>query len=105
MLGVGVGLCYSSVTTTAVTAVDASQSSLAGGIIHMAQIADGSVGSDINTAIVAAAASLADCISTAFLVDALLASGALVIGVLFIGSSGPLRDRLHLPVYYRADRS
>jgi hypothetical protein len=43
ILGVGVGLFYSSITTTAVTALDSSRSSLAGGIIYMCQIAGGAV--------------------------------------------------------------
>ncbi len=39
VLGIGVGLFYSSVTTSAVTALDPSRSSLAGGIVYMCQIA------------------------------------------------------------------
>jgi hypothetical protein len=44
VLGIGVGLFYSSITTVAVTALDPSQSSLAGGIVYMCQIAGGAVG-------------------------------------------------------------
>ena len=55
VLGIGVGLFYSSITTTAVTALDPSQSSLAGGIVYMCQIAGGAVGLGLNTAIVASA--------------------------------------------------
>jgi EmrB/QacA subfamily drug resistance transporter len=50
-VGVGCGLFYPSVTTTAVTALDAARSSLAGGIVYMFQIAGGAVGLGITTAI------------------------------------------------------
>lgn len=49
ILGIGVGLFYSSVTTAGVTALDASRASLAGGIVYMFQIAGGSVGLGLNT--------------------------------------------------------
>ncbi len=51
LLGVGVGAFYSSITTSAVTALPASQSSLAGGIIYMCQIAGGAIGLAATTAI------------------------------------------------------
>ena len=44
IVGIGVGLFYSSITTAAVTALPESQSSLAGGIVYMFQIAGGAVG-------------------------------------------------------------
>ena len=44
VLGMGVGLFYSSVTTAAITALDPSQASLAGAIVYMCQIAGGSIG-------------------------------------------------------------
>jgi hypothetical protein len=50
VLGVGVGLFYSSVTTAGVTAVDPSRSSLAGGIVYMFQVAGGSIGLGLTTA-------------------------------------------------------
>ena len=50
-LGIGCGLFYPSVTTAAVTALDAARSSLAGGIVYMFQIAGGAVGLGIATAI------------------------------------------------------
>jgi EmrB/QacA subfamily drug resistance transporter len=49
--GVGIGLFYSSITTAAVTAVDPSRSSLAGGIVYMFQIAGGSVGLGLTTTV------------------------------------------------------
>ena len=85
VLGVGVGLFYSSVTTAGITAIDKSKSSLAGAIIYMAQIAGGSIGLGLNTALVVTAASLTEGIGIAFKVDAALAVVGLVIAVLFIG--------------------
>jgi EmrB/QacA subfamily drug resistance transporter len=55
VLGVGIGLFYSSVTTAAVTALDPSRSSLAGGIVYMFQIAGGSIGLGLATAVFAGA--------------------------------------------------
>lgn len=51
VLGVGVGLFYSSVTTAALTALPESRSSLAGGLVYMFQIAGGAVGLGIATAV------------------------------------------------------
>lgn len=51
VLGIGIGLFYSSITTASVTALDASRSGLAGGIVYMFQIAGGSVGLGLNTTI------------------------------------------------------
>ena len=87
VLGIGIGLFYSSVTTAGVTALDASQSSLAGGIVYMCQIAGGAIGLGLNTAIVTGGSSLADGISTAFRVDAALAVVGFVIALAFIGGT------------------
>ena len=51
VLGVGVGLFYSSITTAAVTALDPSRSSLAGGIVYMFQVAGGAVGLGLTTTV------------------------------------------------------
>ena len=51
LLGLGVGLFYSSVTTAALTALDPSKSSLAGGLLYMFQIAGGAVGLGLTTAL------------------------------------------------------
>jgi MFS family permease len=85
VLGIGVGLFYSSITTAAVTALDPSRSSLAGGIIYMFQIAGGSIGLGFNTALVVTAGSLVEGIHRAFLVDAVLAVCGLVVAMLFVG--------------------
>src|SRR4029079_1880977 len=50
VLGIGVGLFYSSVTTAAITALDPSRSGLAGGIVYMFQIAGGSIGLGLHPA-------------------------------------------------------
>ena len=51
VLGVGTGLFYSSVTTAGVTALDPARSGLAGGIVYMFQVAGGSIGLGLTTAI------------------------------------------------------
>jgi MFS family permease len=102
VFGIGVGLFYSSITTVAVTALDASESSLAGGIIYMCQIAGGAVGLGFNTAIVSSASSLTDGISTAFLVDGFLAAVGFVIVVLVVREDPAARPRIHLRGHQRA---
>jgi EmrB/QacA subfamily drug resistance transporter len=90
VLGVGVGLFYSSVTTIAVTSLDPSRSSLAGGIVYMCQIAGGAVGLGLNTALVTSESSLADGIALAFKVDAALAFVGLVVVLACIGRPAPV---------------
>jgi EmrB/QacA subfamily drug resistance transporter len=51
LVGVGAGLFYPSITTAAVTMLDATRSSLAGGITYMFQIAGGAVGLGLTTAL------------------------------------------------------
>jgi EmrB/QacA subfamily drug resistance transporter len=89
ILGLGVGLFYSSVTTAAVTALDAARASLAGGIVYMCQIAGGAIGLGLNTAIVLSAGSLAGGIRVAFRVDAALGLLGLAVALAFI--RGPRR--------------
>jgi MFS family permease len=50
VLGIGVGLFYSSITTVAITALDPSRSSLAGAIVYMFQIAGGAIGLGLRSA-------------------------------------------------------
>jgi EmrB/QacA subfamily drug resistance transporter len=98
VLGVGIGLFYSSITTAAVTALDASRAGLAGGIVYMCQIAGGSIGLGLNTALVVTASSLAEGIHTAFLVDAILAVAGFAVAVIFVGGKvdpARLRDLRH----------
>jgi EmrB/QacA subfamily drug resistance transporter len=93
VLGIGVGLFYSSVTTAAVTALDPDRASLAGGIVYMCQIAGGAIGLGINTAIVLSASSLSRGIALAFRVDAVLALVGFVLSLAFI--HGPKRSPAH----------
>ena len=51
VVGLGVGLFYSAVTTAGVTALDASRASLAGGILYMFQVAGGSIGLGLTTTV------------------------------------------------------
>jgi EmrB/QacA subfamily drug resistance transporter len=93
VLGVGVGFFYSSITTAAVTALDPSRSSLAGGVVYMCQVAGGAIGLGLNTAIVLSAASLTGGIRVAFRVDAALA--VLGLGVALWRVHGPRRSAEH----------
>ena len=87
VLGIGVGLFYSSITTAAITALDPSQASLAGAIVYMFQIAGGSIGVGFNTAIVVSASSMTAGIHTAFLVDGVLAIASAAVAMLFVGGT------------------
>jgi MFS family permease len=106
VLGVGVGLFYSSITTSAVTALDPSRASLAGGIVYMCQIAGGAIGLGLNTAIVVAAGStqadLVEGIGNAFKVDAALAAVGLVVALLFVGGSVAHEHHRPLRWHHRA---
>jgi MFS family permease len=102
ILGVGIGLFYSSITTVGVTALDPSRSSLAGGIIYMCQIAGGAVGLGLNTAIVASQATLSEGISTAFRVDAVLAVIGFFVVLRYVrGGSIAVRPSLTAPHRHR----
>ncbi|HYJ68747.1 MAG TPA: MFS transporter [Nocardioidaceae bacterium] len=85
VVGAGIGLFLSSITTVAITALDESRASLGGAIVYMFQIAGGAVGLGLNTALVVTASSLPDGIHTAFLVDTALALCGLAVVILFVG--------------------
>ena len=102
VLGIGVGLFYSSITTAAITALDPSQASLAGAIIYMFQIAGGSIGVGFNTAIVVSASSMPAGIHTAFLVDGLLAIGSAAVAILFVGGAVDAERLRELRHHHRA---
>jgi MFS family permease len=103
VLGAGIGLFYSSVTTAGVTALDASRASLAGGIVYMFQIAGGSIGLGLNTAIVTSGGDFVAGISNAFTVDAILAACGFVVALLFVGGRVDLEAiRAHRPHLHRA---
>jgi fucose permease len=108
VLGAGIGLFYSSVTTAGVTALDPSQASLAGGIVYMFQVAGGVLGLAVNTAIVTSDSSgsivkFVDGIADAFRVDAVLALGGFVVALLFVGGRVSAEAlRAHRPHLHRA---
>ena len=58
VLGIGIGSFYPTATTAGVTSVDESQTSLAGGIVYMFQIAGGSIGLGLTTTVFSAQDSL-----------------------------------------------
>jgi EmrB/QacA subfamily drug resistance transporter len=95
LLGIGIGLFYSTATTAGVTSVDASRTSLAGGIIYMFQIGGGSIGLGLTTTVFSSADSFVDGLQSAFRLDGLLALGGFVITVLLVG--GRLRLRRPAP--------
>jgi EmrB/QacA subfamily drug resistance transporter len=86
VLGIGVGSFYPTATTAGVTSVDSSQTSLAGGIVYMFQIAGGSIGLGLTTAIFSAAVPpFVDGVQAGFRLDAALSLIGLLIAVFFIG--------------------
>jgi EmrB/QacA subfamily drug resistance transporter len=101
VLGLGIGLFYSSITTAAVTSLDASRSSLAGGIIYMCQVAGGALGLGINTAIVLSQSELPEGIRLAFRVDAALAAVGVVVALAYVGRTEAVTHR-HLVRWHRA---
>jgi EmrB/QacA subfamily drug resistance transporter len=103
VLGVGIGLFYSSITTAAVTALDPARASLAGGVVYMFQIGGGSIGLGLNTAIVDSAASLTVGIGNAFRVDAVLAVCGLIVAALFVGGRVDLERLRELRHHHRAN--
>jgi EmrB/QacA subfamily drug resistance transporter len=102
VLGAGVGLFYSSITTAAITALDPSQASLAGAIVYMFQIAGGAIGVGFNTAIVVSASSMPAGIHRAFLVDGFLAIGSAAVAVLFVGGPVDVERLRELRHHHRA---
>ncbi|WP_353827884.1 MFS transporter [Agromyces sp. SYSU T0242] len=93
LCGIGVGLFFSAITTAAVTAVRPEDSSLAGGIIYMGNVAGGSLALGVNTAIVLAAAAFTAGIRNAFLLDAALGAAGTIIVIWFIRSDGSRTPR------------
>ena len=102
VLGIGVGLFYSSITTAAITALDPSQASLAGAIVYMFQVAGGSIGVGFNTAIVVSGSSLPGGIHTAFLVDGSLAIASAAVAAIFVGGEVHVERLRELRHHHRA---
>src|SRR3954452_14384666 len=84
VVGFGVGLFYSTITTAGVGALDASRASLAGGIVYMCQIAGGSVGLGLTTAIVSAVAQ--DHVSASATADRLSHSQEIAVNKILAGT-------------------
>lgn len=88
VLGVGIGSFYPTATTAGVTSVDDSQTSLAGGIVYMFQIAGGSIGLGLTTTVFSAAMPpFVDGIQAAFRLDAALSLVGFVVVLLFVGGN------------------
>jgi len=84
VMGFGIGLFYSTVTTAGVGALDRARTSLAGGIIYMCQIAGGSVGLGLTTAIVTAVA--ADHVSDSAVADRLTHNQEIAVNKVLAGT-------------------
>jgi MFS family permease len=86
VLGLGVGSFYPTATTAGVTSVDDSQTSLAGGIVYMFQIAGGSIGLGLTTTVFSAAIPpFVDGIQAGFRLDAALSLVGFLIALLLVG--------------------
>lgn len=85
VLGIGIGSFYPTATTAGVTSVDEAHTSLAGGIIYMFQIAGGSIGLGLTTAVFSSQSSFVDGIQAAFRLDAALALAGFLIALAFVG--------------------
>jgi len=86
VLGIGAGSFIPTATTAGVTSVDDSQTSLAGGIIYMFQIAGGSIGLGLTTTVFSGAIPpFADGVQAAFRLDAALSLVGLLVAIAFVG--------------------
>jgi MFS family permease len=88
ILGIGIGSFYPTATTAGVTSVDESQTSLAGGIVYMFQIAGGSIGLGLTTTVFSAnVPPFVDGFQAGFRLDAGIALVGFVVSLLFVGGS------------------
>jgi EmrB/QacA subfamily drug resistance transporter len=85
VLGIGIGSFYPTATTAGVTSVEKSQTSLAGGIVYMFQIAGGSIGLGLTTTVFSSQASFVDGIEAAFRLDAALSLAGFLVALFFVG--------------------
>jgi EmrB/QacA subfamily drug resistance transporter len=85
VLGIGIGSFYPTATTAGVTSVDESQTSLAGGIIYMFQIAGGSIGLGLTTMVFSTQSSFVEGIQAGFRLDAALSLVGFLIALFFVG--------------------
>jgi len=94
VLGIGAGSFIPTATTAGITSVDESQTSLAGGIIYMFQIAGGSIGLGLTTTVFSSAIPpFVDGVQAAFRLDAALSLVGLLVAAAFVGGRfvGPRR--------------
>jgi EmrB/QacA subfamily drug resistance transporter len=98
VLGIGAGSFIPTATTAGVTSVDASQTSLAGGIVYMFQIAGGSIGLGLTTTVFSGSVPpFVDGVQAAFRLDAALSLVGLLVALAFvggrlIGGGGPAQE-------------
>lgn len=86
VLGIGIGSFYPTATTAGATSVDESQTSLAGGIVYMFQIAGGSIGLGLTTTVfIAQVPPFVDGIEAAFRLDAALSAVGFLIALALVG--------------------
>ncbi len=96
VLGIGAGSFVPTATTAGVTSVDESQTSLAGGIVYMFQIAGGSIGLGLTTTVFSSnIPPFVDGVQAAFRLDAALALIGLLVAIGFVG--GRLLNQRVLP--------
>ncbi|HEX8690772.1 MAG TPA: MFS transporter [Solirubrobacterales bacterium] len=93
VLGIGIGSFYPTATTAGVTSVDESQTSLAGGIIYMFQIAGGSIGLGLTTTVFSSQETFIDGIQAAFRLDAALSLLGFLVALFFVGGRITSRGR------------
>jgi EmrB/QacA subfamily drug resistance transporter len=97
VLGIGAGSFVPTATTAGVTSVDESQTSLAGGIVYMFQIAGGSIGLGLTTTVFSGnVPPFVDGVQAAFRLDAALSLVGLLVAIGFVGGrlfgSRPARE-------------
>ncbi|WHI45716.1 MFS transporter [Microbulbifer sp. VAAF005] len=93
-LGVGLGLYFPTITTTAVTVLGPARASLAAALIYMFQIIGGAIGLAMNTTVVAMAPELSEGIDRAFTINACLAAAALIVSLLFVKGDVSQKEKI-----------
>jgi len=85
VLGLGIGTFYPTATTAGVTSVPESQTSLAGGIVYMCQIAGGAIGLGLTTMVFSAQDDFVEGIEAGFRLDAALSLLGFLVALFFVG--------------------
>ncbi|WP_444918108.1 MFS transporter [Microbulbifer sp. JMSA003] len=93
-LGIGLGLYFPTITTTAVTVLGPARASLAAALIYMFQIIGGAIGLAMNTTVVAMAPELSEGIDRAFTINACLAAAALIVSLLFVKGDVSQKEKI-----------